>query len=168
MKLFKLVIASFILLLSCSLAMAHESKVGFINPQQIIMESKIGKIAQQDLAKMGQEKDRIIREARENVQSMQRKLEGNTLTSIERGSIDDSIRVAVRDYEKLMEQASMDLQGEERRLIKFIMGKADTILRQLAKEQGFTMILTDPEAIGYVDGSMDLTGRVIRELDALQ
>jgi outer membrane protein len=45
------------------------------------------------------------------------------------------------------------------------MQKADTIMKQLAAQQGFTLILTDPESIGYVDKSVDITDQVIRILD---
>ena len=47
------------------------------------------------------------------------------------------------------------------------MRRADSILRRIAEERGFTMILTDPEIIGYVAHSMDITDRVILELNSM-
>ncbi len=66
-----------------------------------------------------------------------------------------------------MEQSNLDIQGEERRLIQFVMRRADSILRRIAEEMGFTMILTDPEIMGYVAPSVDITDRVIRELNGM-
>ncbi|MEF2230512.1 MAG: OmpH family outer membrane protein [Pseudodesulfovibrio sp.] len=48
-----------------------------------------------------------------------------------------------------------------------MMRRADFILRRIAEERGFTMILTDPEIIGYVAESMDITDRVILELNSM-
>lgn len=167
MKIFQILVFTIALALLCGPAAAHMSKVGFINPQRIIMESRIGQIAQQDLSRMGEAKDKRIQEAREAVEEIQAKLAAGLLTAQEEASLEKSRRLAIREYERLVQNSSEDLRGEERRLVKFIMERADLILKRLAAEMGFTMILTDPEAIGYVDHSMDITDRVIQELDKM-
>lgn len=154
-------------LLFASVASAQMSKVGFVNPQRIINESKIGRIAQEDLARLGKEKDRRVREALEVVDDIKTKLESKRLSVSEEQVMEKNLRLAVREYEKLVELSNIDIQGEERRLIQFVMRRADSILRQIAQEQGFTMILTDPEIIGYVDNRMDITERVIQELNSM-
>lgn len=168
MKLLKItVLGVVVVLLGSAAAMAHMSKVGFVNPQRIISESRIGRIAQEDLARLGKEKDRRVREALEVVESYKRKLEKGTLSVTEEQSLEKSMRIAIRDYEQMVETSNLDIQGEERRLIQFVMRRADSILRRIAEEMGFSMILTDPEIIGYVDDSMDITDRVIRELNSM-
>lgn len=154
-------------LLAAPVALAHESKVGFVNPQRIINESRIGRVAQEDLAALGEEKDRRVREALDEVEILRSKLDVPTLTSTEETEVEKGLRIAIRGYEQLVEQSNMDLQAEERRLIQFVMRQADTILQRVAAERGFTMILTDPEIIGFVVDSMDVTDRVIQELDSM-
>ena len=168
MKLLK--IGTFLLaltLLGAAAAMAHGSKVGFVNPQRIISESKIGRIAQEDLARLGKEKDRRVRDSLKEVEVIRKKLGNGTLSVTEEQSLEKSLRIAVRAYEQLVEKSNLDIQGEERRLIQFVMRRADSILRRIAEEQGFTMIITDPEIMGYVSDSMDMTDRVIRELNSM-
>jgi len=159
--------AIFVATLLAATASAHGSKVGFVNPQRIINESKIGRIAQEDLARLGKEKDRRVGEALAEVEKYKSELQNGTLSVTEQQTKEKSLRVAVRDYEQLVETSNLEIQGEERRLIQFVMRRADSLLRSIAKEMGFTMILTDPEIIGYVDDSMDITDRVIRELNAM-
>ncbi|AMK11407.1 OmpH family outer membrane protein [Pseudodesulfovibrio indicus] len=154
-------------LLLAAPASAQESKVGFVNPQRIINESRIGKIAQEDLAGLGKEKDRRVRDALAKVNKLQESLKEDALSVSEQQSRENALRTTVRDYERLVENSNLEIQAEERRLIQFVMRHADSILRTIARERGFTMILTDPEIIGYVDGSMDITDRVIKELNAL-
>lgn len=168
MKLLKIGLLSIsITLLGAMTAMAHTSKVGFVNPQRIISESQIGRIAQEDLARLGKEKDRRVREALQEVEALKVKLDKGTLSVTEEQSLEKSMRLAIRNYEQTVERSNQDIQNEERRLIQFVMRRADSILRSIAQEMGFSMILTDPEIIGYVEDSMDITDRVIRELNSM-
>ena len=154
-------------LLGAAPAAAQDSKVGFVNPQRIINESKIGRIAQEDLARLGREKDRRVGDLLSQVESVKAELEGGKLSMTQQQMKEKELRIKAREYEELVQRSNLDIQGEERQLIQFIMRRADFILRRVAEERGFTMILTDPEIIGYVAGSMDITDRVIRELNAM-
>ncbi|QJB54920.1 OmpH family outer membrane protein [Pseudodesulfovibrio sp. zrk46] len=167
MKLLKIGLVVLALGLLVAPAMAQDSKVGFVNPQRIVSESRIGQIAQEDLARLGKEKDRRVREALRDVEDIRQQLESGTLSVTEEQGLEKSLRLAVRSYEQLVEQSNLDIQVEERRLIQFVMRRADSILRRIAEERGFTMILTDPEIIGYVHSSMDITDRVITELNGM-
>jgi outer membrane protein len=168
MKRFSLTLClSAVLLLLAGPALAQASKVGFVNPQRIINESKIGKIAQEDLARLGKEKDRRVRLALDKVNKLQESLKEDALSVSEQQSRETELRSTVRDYEQLVQNSNQEIQTEERKLIRFVMRRADSILKGIARERGFTMILTDPEIIGYVDGSMDITDRVILELNSM-
>ncbi len=147
-------------------AAAQTSKVGFVNPQRIINESKIGRIAQEDLARLGREKDRRVSEALQEVEVIKQEL-SKGLLSVSEEQAREKPASCRSEYEQLVEQSNLDIQGEERRLIQFVMRRADSILRRIAEEMGFTMILTDPEIMGYVAPSVDITDRVIRELNGM-
>jgi len=159
---------SAVLLLLATPVLAQSSKVGFVNPQRIINESKIGKIAQEDLARLGKEKDRRVRKTLDRVNRLQEGLKEDALSVSEQQSRETELRTTVRDYEQLVQNSNQEIQNEERKLIRFVMRRADSILKGIAKERGFTMIVTDPEIIGYVDGSMDITDRVILELNSMK
>ncbi len=168
MKLLKISLVSCLSLLCCAaMAWAQESKVGFVNPQRIINESKIGRIAQEDLSRLGKEKDRRVREALAQVEEVKKQLEASTLSVSQEQIKEKALRLKAREYEDMVQRSNLDIQGEERRLIQFVMRRADSILKRIAEEQGFTMILTDPEIIGYVAHAMDITDRVIIELNSL-
>ncbi len=168
MKVLKICLALILMALLCAtMASAQTSKVGFVNPQRIINESRIGQIAQDDLARLGKEKDRRVRQALESVEILKSELQNGTLSVTEQQSKEKGLRIAAREYEQLVESSNLEIQGEERRLIQFVMRRADSILRSIAEEMRFTMILTDPEIIGYVNKNMDITDRVIRELNGM-
>ncbi|WP_419788325.1 OmpH family outer membrane protein [Pseudodesulfovibrio sp.] len=168
MKSLHMGLAGLLLCLLCAApAAAQESKVGFVNPQRIINESKIGQIAQEDLARLGREKDRRVSGLLSRIDGLKAEVESNTLSVSEQQYKEKDLRLKARDYEDLVKNSNLDIQTEERHLIQFIMRRADSILRRIAEERGFTMIITDPEIIGYVSPAVDMTDRVIKELNAM-
>ena len=142
-----------------------ESKVGFLHPQRILNESKIGKAAQEDLARFAQEKDRAIRVRTQEIQAEQKKLEAAAATDPEAPRKAEALRLKYQQQDRLIQESNEEIRLEEQRLARYVMQKADVIMKQIAAQQGFTLILTDPEAIGYIDPSVDLTEQVIKALD---
>lgn len=143
-------------------------KVGFVNPQRVINESDIGSVAQQDLTRLGEEKDRAIRKSAEEINALQLELEQNSLSPAERQLKQERVRLLVREHEVLVNRSNEEIKLEEAKLIQFIMKKADVILRDLAQRLDYSMIITDPNVIGYIDASVDLTDKVIAELNKLE
>ncbi|MCM0754258.1 OmpH family outer membrane protein [Desulfovibrio aminophilus] len=146
-------------------AHAQQGKVGFLHPQRILNESKVGKTAQEDLSRFAQEKDRRIRSATQEIQALQNELKAGNLPEDEGRRKADALRQKLQQQDRLIQESNEEVRVEEQRLARYVMQKADAIMRQIAVRQGFTMILTDPEAIGYVDPSMDITDQVLRALD---
>lgn len=142
-----------------------EQKVGFVNPQRLIDESKIGKTAQQDLAKLGQEKDRQIRESAKSINELKARLADTTLSEAEQNTLESKLQILYEQHDRLIKKSNEDIQLEEARLIQFIMKRADGSLREIAKQRGFSLVITDPDIIGYIDDSADLTDLVIQDLN---
>lgn len=159
--------AAFLLVLSALPALADKGSVGFVNPQRIINESTVGRMAQEDLARLGRLKDKRIRASADKINKMKEDLAKELLSVGEQQARQEDIRLAFKVHEDLVQRSNLEIQFEEQRLIQFIMKKADMILRRLAERNGFMMVLTDPEAIGYINSSIDLTDDVIRELNAM-
>lgn len=147
------------------LAAPAMARVGFVNPQVIVSESEIGKLAQDDLARLGRLKDARIRKSAKQINELKAQIDQGLLSEKERDMREEQLKRQLRAHEKLVTDSNLELREQERRLIEFIMKRADRILRSLAESRGFSMILTDPEAIGYIDLSVDLTDEVLKELD---
>lgn len=145
-------------------ALAGE-KVGFVNPQRILNESSLGKTAQADLARLGQEKDRQIRESARIINEYKGKLGGSGLSGSEQRVLDAKLQAQYEKHDRLVNASNEDIRLEEARLIHFVMQHADKSLRAVAQKHGFSMIITDPDVIGYVAPSMDVTDEVIQDLN---
>lgn len=142
-----------------------QQKVGFVNPQRLIDESDIGRTAQQDLAKLGQEKDRQIRDSAKNINELKARLADATLSDSEQRTLESKLQILYEQHDRLIQKSNEDIQYEEARLIQFIMKRADASLRHIAQQQGFSLVLTDPDIVGYIEDSADLTDLVIQDLN---
>ncbi|MBU1195724.1 MAG: OmpH family outer membrane protein [Proteobacteria bacterium] len=71
----------------------------------------------------------------------------------------------IENYKKMVGQAREDIAREDRQLVAEILKKADGVLKAVAKEKKFTIILKDPNAIGYLDESVDITTQVLAGLN---
>lgn len=161
-----------VLFLAASLALIlpgaarAEQRIGFVNPHRVINDSRIGRLAQTDLARMGQEKDRLIRAGSVEIEQLRSQIDNGNLDPNRLRILEEKLGTMIRQHERLVEDSNVELQLEEARLIQFIMRRADVILRDIALRGGYTMIITDPDVVGFVDPGVDLTEEVIRQLDA--
>lgn len=153
--------------LGASQAFAQQ-KVGFVNPQRILNESRIGQAAQGDLAKLGQEKDRLIRDSAKEINGLKKRLAAGGMSQSEEQALTAKLQALYERHDRLIAESNEDITYEEARLIHFIMKKADESLRAVAKKGGFSIVLTDPDIIGYIDDSSDLTDEVIKALNAIE
>jgi outer membrane protein len=158
-------LAALICLAALAVPARAEGKVGFLHPQRVLNESKIGKAAQEDLARFAQEKDRVLRTRTQEIQAEQKKLQETAATDPDAPRKQEALRLKYQQQDRLIQESNEEIRMEEQRLARYVMQKADAVMKQIAAQQGFTIILTDPEAIGYIDASADITDQVIRALD---
>ena len=70
-----------------------------------------------------------------------------------------------KEYQRLVADAKEDITREDRELVSIILKKADSVLKRVAKNNKFTIILKDPNTIGYLDPSVDITDIVLKALN---
>ncbi len=144
-----------------------QQKIGFVNPQRVVNETRLGKMAKADLARYVAEKERLAKESAAQVAVLRKEADGVALSAAERNRREDAYRRKSRMHETLLQENSRDIKAEEAKLLQYVMRRADSVLEDIGKKGGYAMIITDPAAVGYVDkANADLTERVIRELDS--
>lgn len=144
-----------------------QQKIGFVNPQRVVNETRLGQTAKADLARYVAEKNRLVKESAAQVAVLRKEASASGLSSSERGKREEAYRRKSAQHEQLVQENARDIKAEEGRLLQYVMRRADTVLEEIGKKGGYAIIITDPNAVGYVDkASVDLTERVARELDA--
>jgi len=77
----------------------------------------------------------------------------------------EALKKLYKDFQRMVADAKEDISREDRELVALILKKADDILKKVAKKKRFSIILKDPNAIGYLDPDVDITDLVLKELN---
>ena len=167
----KIISFSIICLMLMGLVMissAHAAdKVGYINLQRLVNESNIGKESRQNLQKMRQEKEAALKKKSDEYNVLKDYINNNatTMGEEEKKQKIEELRIAYKEYERLLADAKEDIVREDKELVTIILQKADNVLKNVAKKNKYSIILKDSNAIGYLDPSADITDLVLKELN---
>jgi outer membrane protein len=141
--------------------------VGFINLQRLVNESKMGEAAKKDVEKLRMQRETTVNNKLAEVNKLKELLEksGKGMSAKERKDVSESFQRFYKEYQRLLADAREEITREDRALVAGILEKADGVLKAVAKKQKYTMILKDPNSIGYLDPSVDITDEVVKELN---
>ena len=150
----------------CAVSHAGD-KVGFINLQRLVNESKMGKAARADIQKMRKQREEIVSNKLWEVNNLKSLLteKGASMDPVEKRNKIEALRRVYKEYQRLLADAKEDILREDRELVAIILKKADGVLKRVAKKRKYTIILKDPKAIGYLDPSVDITDEVLKGLN---
>ncbi len=148
-------------------AASAADKVGYINLQRLVSESKIGQEAREDIQKLRKAKERELGRRLETLNEMKDKLnkEWDALDPRNRRDQRAALERSFEDYQRMVNDAKEDILREDREVVAIILHKADGVLKKVAKKNGYTIILKDPDAVGYLDPKVDITDEVLKELN---
>jgi len=150
----------------CTASFAAE-KVGYINLQRLVNESKMGKGAKADILKMRKTKQAVLDKKLADINKMREFInkKGDKLAANDRRNKVELLQKMYKEYQRLVADAKEDITREDRQLVAIILEKANDILKKVAKKKKYGIILKDPNAIGYLDPDVDITDLVLKELN---
>jgi len=144
-----------------------EDRVGYINLQRLVNESAMGKAARADIEKMRSEKEAMLKTKLNEINDLKDLInkEGAKMDVAARRDKAQALNRANKEYQRLVDDAKEDITNEDNELVSIILQKADDVLKRVAKNKKFAIILKDPNAIGYLDPGVDITDDVLKELN---
>ena len=148
---------------------APPTKVGFVDLQRSLLETTVGKKARAGLerekAKRQEEIDSAQKALQEEVQALEKKravMKPDILAKRER-----ALQEKLVELQQGFMKAQQDLNRREQELTKKIFVKASSIIDDIAKRDGYTMILEKSEGgLLYSADAYDITSEVNKRLDA--
>ena len=158
------VIVCLIFLLSFSNAKA---KVGYINLQRLVNESKMGKVARQELKKLREKKEKVVEEKLAQINKLKQYIndKGDKIEPDDKSEKINKLKKEYKEYQRMVEDAKEDIVREDKELVGIILNKADSVLKKVVIKEKFTIIIKDPDSIGFLDPSVDITDKVLKALD---
>lgn len=160
-------ICSLMLFVAGSVSFAANNKVGYINLQRLVNESKMGKSAREDIQKMRKSKERVVAAKLKKINRLRDDINNRaaSMSAMEKQDKVEDLKKLYKEYQRMVADAKEDISREDRELVSIILKKADGVLKKVAKKKKYSIILKDPNAIGYLDPDVDITDLVLKELD---
>ena len=151
-----------------NIATAEETKLGFIDMQKAIQETASGKKAKKDLEDEFNKKKKELEKKEADLKKMNEDLEKKSLvlTDEVKQKKAQELQQEMIKYREVVAKSQMEIQKKERDLTAPIVQKLRDIVEEIAKKEGYTMILEKNEqSVLWAKKELDLTERVIKEAD---
>jgi outer membrane protein len=155
--------------LSAGAAGAPPTKVGFIDLQRTLSETKVGKTAKAKLESQKTDKQKLVNEKKEALKKEADELDKQrvVLKPDAVAKREKELQDQYVQLQQLFVQLQQDLAKQEAQLTRDIFGKASAIIESIAKRDGYTIIVEKNEgAVLWADRSFDITDEVDKRLDA--
>ena len=161
----------FLAVLFVAVASAQGTKVGYIDLQSVIRNSKAGKAAKTSFEKEFQQKKVIIESKKRNVDSLREDFIKNAQVMSEsaRKQKAEDIDKKEKDLLRTQEDFKEELQKKDFELTQKILRDIEGILKQIGDSGDYAIIIEKIEGgVVYSSKSADVTDMVIQAYDAKQ
>ncbi len=150
-------------------ALAADIKIGVIDFQRVLKESKAGKAAQEEIKRKAEDLESSLKRKGQEIEGLQNQLEREALVMSreKREEKAREIRIKINDAKSLQKKYRNDFKEFEGRLIKRIQKEFFDLVEDIGQREGFTIII---EKVGvlYARNTIDITDKLIREYDRRQ
>lgn len=147
-------------------AMAAESKIGIIDFQRVLEASDSGKAAQEEINKQGEKMESDLKERSDEIEALETKLERESMV-MDSGIREEKkreVRIKINDIRTLQKKYIADFKKMEAQIINKIQKDVFEIVAEMGKQNGYTLIL-EKRAGGVVFSAdaQDVTDEVIKQ-----
>ena len=145
------------------------AKIGVLNTNRVVRESIEGKAFLAKLKKKKQEKEAEI-QARQNAILKEQQLlqrQAGSLSEEPRLRKQRELEQKIRDLNRFKEDAQAELNAYSQEQFAKFGRRIMPIINQLAKEEGYSLILEASPGMLYVDPKIDITDKVIVRFNKL-
>jgi outer membrane protein len=143
--------------------------VGFVDMQQVLEESKLGKRLQEQLRTEFEPRGQTMAEEEQSIRKLQQTLErdGPLMSADQVKKTEGEIETRIEEFQKKANAIQQELMKVQQEKSREIIEPARDSIKAVAKENKLSMVI-EPGMSGllYLDESLDITADVIKHLDA--
>lgn len=161
----RILIALAVLLLLSGQAFCQD-KVGFVNLQRLLDESAEGRAAGAGYQKELEQKKADLQTRFKEVERLRLLLEneGPRMTEDKRSDLIMQYDRTASEYERLFRETEDEMRRKNGELIVEVLKKADPIMREIAKERDYSMVIKEPNSLGYLNPRVDITSEILKRM----
>jgi outer membrane protein len=142
--------------------------VGYVNMQEVLEKSKLGKRAQETLKQKFGPKSQEFAKEEQAIRQQQQTLERDKplMSKDQIKKKEDELKKKVEEFQKTAGGTQQELAKEQQKLAQAIVGPAQEVVQALSKEKKMSLVFERSQAgLLYVDSALNLTDEVIKRLD---
>lgn len=161
---------SWMLLAAAPVQSADSIKVGVVDAQKILDDTKAGKKAKADMEEFVKSRQKIIDIDESEIKQLQDDLTRQTavLSPDARREKEEALQRKVVEYQKRAGELNKEVQSKKKEVLDNFNKDLEGVVKKVAERGGYAMIL-DRNAEGgvllYAKDSLDLTGEVVKEFE---
>ncbi len=148
---------------------APDFKVGFVDLQRALAESKAGKAAKKVYETEVNEAQKDLDKKKEAFQKRRADFEKQreTLNEAALGSKREELIGLEKDLKRSFQDSEAMLRRRNTQIVGELLGKIRKVVNTVGQEKGFTVILEkSSDAVLYADSNIDLTEEVVKAFNA--
>jgi len=151
-----------------------DPKVGFVNLQLVVQESKLGKVGSGEMKKLGDQMNTELTSAQKKITDLQKELQtgAGVLSATSLQMKQSQLEQLGRDFQHLQDNWNAKVQEFNKQLLEGFSDKVVPIVEEVRTEKGLWVIFAvqDGEGGGLAvlaaNPGLDLTAEIVKRLDA--
>jgi len=161
------IVCFFSLLWLNSVNAADVAKIGVANMQRVLETSNQGKSAQEEIKKQKDQMEQELKQKGGEIEELRKQLERESMvmSKEKREEKEREIRIKLNDFKSLQKRYRTQLQNLEKKLVSALLKEVSTLVEEIGKKEGYLLIVNNT-GVMYSPGSIDITDRLIKELNA--
>lgn len=150
---------------------ANSFKVGLVDPQAVIEQSRSGKRALETLKEHATVRQKLLANDEQELKDMEQELRNSTsLSEAEKQAKQEDFRKKVQEYQKRGQDFQQELSQKQREMVLEYMHKIEAATKVVAEKHGFSMVLdkgsdSTLRIVLYNQNGLDITSEVVKEFD---
>lgn len=149
---------------SASWAADSSIRLGFVDLQAVISQSKEGQTAMEKVKAEAAEKQKEISAKEAEIKQMDTDLQkqASVLSEAAKKDREEEIRRKLRDLKRVTEDVNRDLAKREGEMVNDLLRDLTALIRDYGKEKGYTLIVEKGQSgVIYGNDTADLTKEII-------
>ncbi len=148
-------------------AYGADTKIGIIDFQKVLRESKGGKAAKAEIETKGKGMEKNLRDQGEQLEKLKKKLEAEAMVMSKevREEKEREFRIKVGDFKALQKKYADELRDFEGEIIKRVQKDVFDIVEAIGRSGNFQLIL-EKGAVLYYPDALDVTDELIKRYNA--
>ena len=150
-----------------SAAAQNQFRFGVVDTQKVFEGYKRAKAADEVLKTAEDRLRGELEDLREEVRTMEERLTKQKLflDDPQTESVENEIRLKKQEYQRELEIGQESILAKQKELIEPILKEIEALIKEIGKNEGYSLILEKRLVTLYVDPKYDLTGAVLEKLD---